>query len=116
MWLEHVPLQLEDKGLNLRQHVHPDPRITTVFNSDEQWWDTLVHHYHPVTTDNDDNGGNDDGKKWELREAMEISWASMAEKKLSYESDRPKVMFLERQTELLEKGVVRAELLGDMPE
>jgi len=40
-------------------------------------------------------------RKWVLREAPMDLEVVMAEKQLSFEDDRPKVLFLERQSKLL---------------
>ncbi|KAM7185187.1 hypothetical protein V8F33_012530 [Rhypophila sp. PSN 637] len=46
---------------------------------------------------------DDSAPEWILRERKYISFR-MVDKKLSYETDRPKVLFLERQTNLLERA------------
>lgn len=48
-------------------------------------------------------GGGDSGveKTWCLREAPRAMEIVMAEKHLTFEEDRPKVLFLERQSKLL---------------
>ena len=39
-----------------------------------------------------------EGERWELREGpMDLELSSIAEKELSYEEDRPRLLFLERQ-------------------
>lgn len=45
--------------------------------------------------------GEGDGKSGTLRPGPTGMEISLAEKHLTYESDRPKVLFLERQTRLL---------------
>ncbi|KAK4208349.1 hypothetical protein QBC37DRAFT_379190 [Rhypophila decipiens] len=45
---------------------------------------------------------DDDAPEWRLRKRTYI-YLRMVDKKLSYETDRPKVLFLERQTSLLER-------------
>ncbi|KAK4100419.1 hypothetical protein N658DRAFT_473327 [Parathielavia hyrcaniae] len=62
------------------------------------------YEHRAVATDSETNqSGKDDSEGWTLQEAPK--WAKlsldMKGKKLTYEHDRPKVMFLERQSRLL---------------
>jgi hypothetical protein len=52
---------------------------------------------HVLVQPDEDRGG----RKWVLREAPMDLEVVMAEKQLSFEDDRPKVLFLERQSKLL---------------
>lgn len=56
--------------------------------------------YEHVCVRSDANEGGGDGK-WILREGPLNLEINMAEKQLTFEDDRPKVLFLERQSKLL---------------
>ena len=59
----------------------------------------LWYQHVLVQPDENNEGG---GGKWGLREGPMDLEVVMAEKQLSFEEDRPKVLFLERQSKLLE--------------
>ena len=60
-----------------------------------------LHHWyeHVLVQPNRDTEGNDE--QWILREGPLDLEINMVEKELSFEKDRPKVLFLERQSKLL---------------
>ena len=58
----------------------------------------LWYEHVPLQPDNDREKGNG---KWTLREGPMDLKVDMTEKRLTFEEDRPKVLFLERQSKLL---------------
>jgi len=65
-------------------------------------WYEQVHASEAATAADQSQPGKPDG--WTLREAPINVQIDMAKKKLTFEADRPKVMFLERQSRLLGDG------------
>jgi hypothetical protein len=61
----------------------------------------LWYEHVLVQPDENKDGGGGGGRKWVLREASMDLEVVMAEKQLTFEDDRPKVLFLERQSRLL---------------
>ncbi len=57
--------------------------------------------YEHVSADGNDDGADENTRRWKLQESKRYGRFNMADKKLSYESDRPKVTFLDRQCYLL---------------
>jgi hypothetical protein len=53
-----------------------------------------------VPPDTEQTGENNGPTEWTLQPARDLM-LNMKDKKLTYEHDRPKVMFLERQSKLL---------------
>jgi hypothetical protein len=58
------------------------------------------YEHRAVDTDTENSGDGSSPRGWTLQMTPRVS-IDMADKKLTYEHDRPKVMFLERQSRLL---------------
>ena len=62
-------------------------------------YDLHLWYYHVLVQSDEDKPVDCD--KWDLREGPMDLEVIMAEKQLTFEEDRPKVLFLERQSQLL---------------
>ncbi|KAK5652261.1 hypothetical protein OQA88_10609 [Cercophora sp. LCS_1] len=92
-WLEHVPFE----SLNNKQALLTRPELATVYGGAGALSRKNKKLLRRKMAD-------ERVKKWKLRRAVNVGGLKMADKKLSYENDRPKVLFLERQAGLLGKG------------
>lgn len=103
LWMEHVPFRPNGKKWGqIARH-----GLATVYNieynseREDSGGGGIPEYFYELLESTNcavDGGGYAGataavGKKWELRRAVEVCGVRMADKKLSYEGDQPKVLF-----------------------
>lgn len=98
-WFEHMPFELSSADLKKPARLLAHPGLATVYSNTRAL--SRKNRKFLWRKAQNDVDMKVMGTKWKLRRAVDVKGMKMADKKLSYESDRPKVLFLEWQAGLL---------------